>query len=111
MLFLKPKPTISINQIPAQFHIIKTINEGYKKQLEIGRVAADSIANVLILGETGTGKEMMAKAIHLNSNRRNKPFIAVNAASIPKDLIASELFGFSEGAFTGAKRGGGKREV
>src|ERR1700754_1717732 len=57
---------------------------------------------VSIYGETGSGKEMVAKAIHYNSDRRKKPFVAVNVAAIPKDLIESELFGHEKGAFTGA---------
>lgn len=108
LMVLTPKPSTSISQSPMKFHMIKTINENYKKQLKIGMVAAKSMANVLLMGETGTGKELMARAIHLESDRRNKPFIAVNTAAIPKDLIASELFGFIGGSFTGAKKEGKK---
>jgi len=70
---------------------------------DIGRVASKDIT-VLITGESGTGKELVAKAIHLNSRRSTSPFIAINAASIPKDLLESELFGYKKGAFTGAVR-------
>lgn len=68
---------------------------------DIGKVASKDIT-VLISGESGTGKELVAKAIHLNSSRSLGPFIAINSASIPKDLLESELFGYKRGAFTGA---------
>ncbi|MDF2569117.1 MAG: acoR 2 [Sporomusa sp.] len=69
-------------------------------------LAAVTSSNVILRGESGTGKEMFAQAIHCRSLRRNGPFIAVNCGAIPRELIGSELFGYEEGAFTGAKRGG-----
>ena len=68
----------------------------------ISRVADDDLSTVLIRGESGTGKEMVAKAIHAQSNRRDKNFVPVNCAAIPDDLLESELFGYTKGAFTGA---------
>lgn len=79
----------------------------------IGKRASESISNVLILGESGTGKELFAHAIHNDSARNFSPFVKINSAAIPSELLESELFGYDEGAFTGAKKGGkiGKFEL
>jgi len=77
-----------------------------KKIKKISNLAAKSHSNVLIYGETGTGKELFAHSIHNASQRYNKPFVAINCAAIPPTLIESQLFGYESGAFTGAKKGG-----
>ena len=75
---------------------------GMVEALEVMKKVSSSHITVLILGESGTGKELAARAIHYNSSRRAKPFIAINCAAIPENLIESELFGYEPGAFTGA---------
>lgn len=81
--------------------------------MDQARIISRNRSNVLLLGESGTGKDIFAQAIHNAGERRNGPYIAINCAAIPRDLIASELFGYSEGAYTGSRRGGnqGKFEL
>jgi PAS domain S-box-containing protein len=88
-------------------------NKKLKRAISLAKVSSNSSCKILIQGESGTGKEIFAQAIHNYSNRCDKPFIAINCAAIPRDLVESELFGYDEGAFTSAKRGGkpGKFEL
>src|SRR6202023_295004 len=77
-----------------------------KEALRLARLAANSISTVLLQGETGTGKEIFAQSIHNSSARSDGPFVAINCAAIPRELINTELFGYEGGAFTGADRQG-----
>ncbi|MDF9761535.1 transcriptional regulator of acetoin/glycerol metabolism [Peribacillus simplex] len=84
------------------------ISESFQNTLQKMKLVAPTEANVCIFGETGVGKELIAMAIHENGSRKNGPFITINCGAIPKDLMESELFGYVDGAFTGAKRQGHK---
>lgn len=88
-------------------------NQNFKETITLAQIASQSTSNVLLLGGSGTGKDIFAQAIHNNSSRKNAPYVVINCAAIPRDLIASEFFGYSDGAFTGSKRGGnpGKFEI
>jgi DNA-binding NtrC family response regulator/predicted hydrocarbon binding protein len=77
-------------------------SEGFKAVCNLAKKASSGKVSVLLLGETGVGKELVAKGIHENSKRSDKPFVAVNCAAIPPELIESELFGVEKGAYTGA---------
>ena len=77
-----------------------------KEPIETARRYAATDSNVIIVGETGTGKELFAQSIHNSSRRKNGPFVAINCAALPENLLESELFGYVEGAFTGTSRGG-----
>ena len=74
--------------------------------IEIAKSYSEVDSNILIIGETGTGKEMYTQSIHNQSARKDKPFVAINCAALPESLLESELFGYAEGAFTGAMKGG-----
>ena len=78
-------------------------SEALNQLIQLAEKAAKSESNILIEGETGTGKELLAEFIHQHSTRRTKPFVVINCASLPDQLIESELFGYEKGAFTDAK--------
>ena len=81
---------------------IITKNPKFSAVIEMAKTVADTTANILIEGETGTGKNVLAKFIHMISSRRDKPFVKINCSAIPENLLESELFGYMKGAFTGA---------
>ncbi len=102
---LKAKVSSLQEQVEYKFNFQNTIignSEAIKKVFGLIEKAVNNNITVTITGETGTGKEVVAKAIHYNSKRKDKPFIAVNISAIPSELIESELFGHEKGAFTGA---------
>lgn len=90
------------------FHGVIGTSNAFQHTLEEIKLVSPTDASVYVCGETGVGKEYVARAIHENSPRKNGPFIAVNCGSLPKELMESELFGYAEGAFTGARRQGYK---
>jgi len=86
----------------ADFRTIVGTSKEMEKVFDVIRKVADTEASILITGESGTGKELVARSIHANSSRRDAPFVAINCAAIPRDLLESELFGHMKGSFTGA---------
>ncbi|MCD6237950.1 MAG: sigma 54-interacting transcriptional regulator [Thermotogae bacterium] len=101
MLLRKAHAKYSFNDIIGTSSDIKIAVEQAKK-------ASATPATILLIGESGTGKELFAHSIHNASNRCEKPFIRINCAALPQDILEAELFGYEEGAFTGAKKGGKK---
>ncbi len=120
VIFIKPTKSIKklVNRFSGShatfyFKDILGVNREFLNAVQMAYRAADTMSSVMLLGESGTGKEILAQAMHNKSSRRKGPFVAVNCGAIPWELISSELFGYVEGAFTGAKKGGrpGKFEL
>lgn len=108
MAFHQSHTSFSVANAPDEPHIEQLVGEcRVMRQLKrlISRIAP-SPSSVMVVGKSGTGKEVVARAIHKLSGRRNKPFIAINCAAIPEQLLESELFGYVKGAFTGASANG-----
>ena len=95
------------------FKDIVGVSPSLEEAKKLAMLAAASKSTALLLGETGTGKELFAQSIHNQSERHRHPFVAINCCAIPRELLESELFGFADGAFTGARKGGrpGKFEL
>jgi transcriptional regulator of acetoin/glycerol metabolism len=115
-LFMPPQKSAEARQMPARaphrpsaassLHYLDTGDAQVARVIgQVNKVLGKDIS-ILILGETGTGKELLARAIHNDSPRRDNPFVAINCASIPEGLIESELFGYIDGAFTGGRKRG-----
>lgn len=103
----KMAQTLMSTHAPLTFDNIIGNSPSILQTINVARRAAESESNVLLLGESGTGKDVFAQAIHNGSSRAKGPFVSINCGAIPKELIVSELFGFTEGSFTGARKGGG----
>ncbi|HET57992.1 MAG TPA: AAA family ATPase, partial [Deltaproteobacteria bacterium] len=98
--------SVRISPCHYEFSNIVGKNKDFIRLLKTARRIADSPSNILVCGESGTGKELFVQAIHAASSRCRKPFVAINCSAIPKELMETEIFGYAEGAFTGAKKGG-----
>ncbi|MBM7838907.1 transcriptional regulator with PAS, ATPase and Fis domain [Alkalihalobacillus xiaoxiensis] len=98
-----------VSELP--FETIIGTSKPIKQAIEMSKKVAKTDANLLLTGESGVGKELFAEGVHQASNRRDSPFIAINCGAIPAALFESELFGYAQGAFTGAVKGGKKGKL
>lgn len=103
----------SKNEIKAQFCFedIQEKSQELREAIRLGKIAARSVSNVLILGESGTGTELFAQVIHNHSLRQEEPFVAVNCGAMTSSLIESELFGYEKGRFYRSKQRGEKGRI
>jgi DNA-binding NtrC family response regulator len=101
---LKLGVEILSEEVEERYRLVVGESAEMKKAVDLAKKAASSNATVLLLGESGTGKEIFARSIHKWSNRKDRPFIAINSVGLSKELLESELFGHEQGAFTGAHR-------
>ena len=102
------RKNLNKNGLEARYHFKDIIyrSKKFEQLISLAKRYAAASSNVLITGETGTGKELLAQSIHNESARSKGPFVAVNCAAIPEQLLESELFGYEEGSFTGSSKGG-----
>lgn len=103
---IRTKISLEKHKAEYTFDDIKGNSSVIKKVIKTARMMAKSNSSIMIFGESGTGKEVFAQSIHNESPRKMHNFVAVNCAAIPENLLESEMFGYEEGAFTGAKKGG-----
>jgi DNA-binding NtrC family response regulator len=101
---LKREVEVLSEELRDRYHLIVGDSPKMKLAVEMGRKAAASSSTVLLLGESGTGKELFARFIHNQSDRANRPFVAINSVGLSKELLESDLFGHEQGAFTGANK-------
>ncbi|TWI59998.1 sigma-54-dependent Fis family transcriptional regulator [Halalkalibacter nanhaiisediminis] len=113
VIFIKPQNIVTVSKIVNNQDepVFDSKNLAFQKTIKTAIKAAKSDACILIQGESGVGKDFMARFIHKQSNRRNNPYTAINCAAISRDLITSELFGYEGGAFTGAKPKGSQGKI
>lgn len=100
------KKKYSNNSAKYNFQDMVGNNRKVKRTIELSKRLAKTNSTILIQGESGTGKEILAQSIHNNSDRKDEPFVAINFSALSENLLESELFGYEDGAFTGAKKGG-----
>lgn len=100
------KERIGSSRLPVTFNQIVTVSPDLRRLKNEAQIAARGNSTILLTGESGTGKELFAEAIHQASPYRNGPYVKVNCAAVPENLLESEFFGYANGAFTGAQKGG-----